>query len=373
MGSLTIEKRVGAYNDNGLCVIPWRYDEIKTLRSGIYVARIIKTGPFPPYKDIHRLYTEKGILKHKFVGDIAGVFCDKNEEVVALQINNGTNCEWRIVEVDYEKNTIEELYNNNSIKSLKLKNLGFIELINSNGETEIFSPKEKKIILKLKENEKLISINHKGFVIQLSGLLGFCDLEGRKILQHGWYDIYPFDNFLGVSMKVDTNVFKYGLYSYEGKEVLPCKYWSKSNSGGAIVPELICLSGIKTWFFKIHQEIGEAYYDELLTSEGKTVLSVKGDCAFISGSAISISKDRNVVVKENEWARMYKLECDGDFKVKARLLCEANKIEEIGDSGEYEIRRGRKKEICNSDGTIIKSLRHKTILERVKDYFNGKK
>jgi hypothetical protein len=103
MGNLQVVKKAGVCNEKGEYIIPLEYDEIETLKTGIYIAVNEYNGDIPPFKDNYHLYTEKGKLEYQYEGEITEVLYDQNQEIIALEINDGINCEWHLVEVDYEK------------------------------------------------------------------------------------------------------------------------------------------------------------------------------------------------------------------------------------------------------------------------------
>ena len=367
MGNLQVVKKVGAYNEDGFCIIPLKYDSIKKLKSGVYIAKNECMGNNPPFKDNNYLYTEKGELIYQCDGKIAGVLYDVNEKIIALQISNITKCEWHIVEIDLENNIINMLLNTHS-DSIKRKgeNLWFFD--NDTNKRKVFSLKSKKIILCLDRDEEVVVENKKGFILSKAGLRGFYNEAGEKIIEAQWYDIILYEEFIGVVKKVTANEYNYGLYTYEGKKIFPCKYWGMEYIPG-ITPELCKIDGAKVWLFNTHRKENGIYYDELIKADGEAVVSISGDDVFMSDVSIRVYEGNSVIVKQKNKATLYKLEMDNHRKIKAVVVCEANKIEKLHEYGQYRVYKGKRKGVCNKNGTMIEPLKFKSISERIEDYF----
>ena len=355
MGHLKVVKKVGAYNESGECIIPLRYDEIKKLKTGVYVAKSLCRSENPPFKDNYHLYTEKCRLEYQYEGRITEVLYDQNQEIIALEINDGINCEWHLVEVDYENNVINKLYKN-SISVVKLLSNNCIELLTFGGTTEIFSRKVKKIILSLATEVKIDFVSQKGFILTFRGKTAFVNLEGEYILDFDWDDIRLLEEFISVIKGLGNNEYNHGLYTYEGKEVFPCTYWGMEFFSG-ITPERCCIDGATVWLFNTHRKENGIYYDELIKADGEVILSISGDDVFMSDVSISVYERDNVIVKQKNKATLYKLEMNNLREIPALVLCEADKIEKLPKYGQYSVYKGRKKGKCNKNGTMIEPLR----------------
>ena len=131
MGNLQVVKKAGAYDENGNCIIPMEYDEIKKLKNGVYVATNRIRDEFL-FGDSYHLYTEKGELKYEYEGCITEVLYDKNEEIFALEVKDISTSEWHLVEIDYEKNVI----NINFFKSFTRL---FVQFFNSSKDSRCSS------------------------------------------------------------------------------------------------------------------------------------------------------------------------------------------------------------------------------------------
>lgn len=365
MSNLEVVKKAGAKNEKGTYIIPMEYDEIKRLKTGVYVA----TRRIRDYflsKDSYHLYTEKGRLDYYYEGCITKVLYDKNEEIFALEVKDLSNCEWHLVEIDYDNNTINKLYKN-SIDSVERLSNNCIRLLTIEGVTEIFSRELKKIIASLATGVKIHFVGKQGFILEdKDKQTAFINLEGTRILGFNWDHMVLGDEFITVVKEIGNGEFNFGLYTYEGKEVLPCIYWGREYVPG-ITPEDCRVDGAKVWLFNIHRKDGNTYYDELIKADGEAVLSISGDDVFMSDVSISVYEGSNVIVKQKNKATLYKLEMNNRREIKAVVVCEADKIVKLREYGQYRVYKGKRKGICNKNGTMIQPLRFKSIAERIND------
>lgn len=370
MAYLEVVKKVGARNGKGTYIIPMEYDEIKRLKTGVYVATRSISDDFLS-KDCYHLYTEKGRLDYHYEGCITEVLYDKNEEIFALEVKDLSTCEWHLVEIDYENNTINKLYEN-SISSVELLSNNCIRLYTLNGFTEIFSRELEKIVASLAIGVKIHFVGKQGFILEdKDKQTAFINLEGTRILGFNWNHMVLGDEFITVVKEIGNGQFNFGLYTYEGKEVLPCTYWGMEYIPG-ITPEDCRIDGVKVWLFNVHKKDGNIYYDELIKADGEAILSISGNDVFMSDVSIRVYEGTNVVVKQKNKATLYKLEMNNKREIKAIVVCEADKIEKLGNYGLYHVYKGRKKGICNKNGTMIEPLRFVVRKEKETDIIHMK-
>jgi len=368
MGNLQVVKKAGVCNEEGVWVIPMSYDEITKLKTGVFIAKYICTSDNPPFKDNYHLYTEKGRVDYLCVGVISAVLYDEEGEIYALEITSNSTSEWHLVEIDYENNVINKLYEN-SISFIKLLPNNCIRMITSRGITEIFSRKFKKVITRLATEVNIDFVSKQGFVLaNKNNQKAFINLEGMCILDFNWHHIGLGIEFITVVKEIGKGELNFGLYTYEGDEVLPCKYWGMEFVPG-IEPECCCIDGASVWLFNTRRKENGVYYDELIKADGEAVLSISGDDVFMSDVSIRVYEGTNVIIKEKGKATLYKLEMNNRREIKAVVLCEADKIEKLNKYGQYSVYKGRRKGICNKNGTMIQPLRFKKISEIVDDYF----
>jgi len=355
MGNLQVVKKAGAYDEKRGWVIPLSYDEITKLKTGVFIARQYRSDE-PPFGETYQLYSEKGRLDYHYEGCITEVLYDKNEEIFAIKVTDLSNHEWHLVEIDYQNNAINKLYQN-SIVSVDLLSNNCIRLLTLEGEIELFSRELKQVIHKLAEKASIHLGGKQGFIISnRDELKGFINLEGKLVLDYKWNAMVLGDDFITVVKELGNGEYNFGLYTYEGKEVLPCTYWGMEYVPG-ITPELCRIDGEKIWLFNIHRKENGIYYDELIKADGEAVLSISGDDVFMSDVSIWVYEGSNVIIKEKNKATLYKLEMNNHCKIKAVIVCEADKIAKLRDYGLYRVYKGRKRGICNKNGTMIEPLR----------------
>lgn len=355
MAILEVVKKVGAKNTKGEYIIPMQYDAIKRLKTDVYVATRNIRDDFLS-KDSYHLYTEKGRLDYHYEGCITEVLYDINEEIFALEVTDLSNCEWHLVEIDYEKNLINKLYKN-SIDSVERLSNNCIRLFTLEGFTEIFSRELKKIIASLATGVKIHFVGKQGFILEdKDKQTAFINLEGTRILGFNWDHMVLGDEFITVVKEIGNGQYNFGLYTYEGKEVFPCTYWGMEYIPG-ITPELCKIDGINVWLFNTHRKEDSIYYDELIKADGEAILSIRGNDVFMSEVSIRVYEGTNVIVKKKNNATLYKLEMNAQHEIKAVVVCEADKIEKLGNYGLYQVYKGRKKGVCNKDGIMIEPLR----------------
>jgi len=205
--------------------------------------------------------------------------------------------------------------------------------------------KEKKL-----SQKELCEITEKGFIRKDGEYKSFCDLNGKRILE-GFHDIKVYDDFL---ICVDKFFF-WRLYSYNGKELNPYKYSGNKYTDG-IIPRLTQVDGEKVWLFITSDKIigSDDVTQKLETADGTCLV-----WTFEQGSPICVYEDiENVILKEKKKQTLYKLEKDKKGRIISKVLFEADRIKRISSSCEFfEVWKGRKRGICNKDGSLIEPFR----------------
>lgn len=338
MKKLNVVGRKGAYDDEGNLIIPFDYVEICALNDGVYYAREnFDNG-------VYDLYTEKGIVA--FPLDIVGLTWDNDKILVAVKTKGEV---WKLVEMDYENNILNIIYEN-CICHVFHATKDLLILTCINGQRELFSRKEKRIIASFNGEVQIYEVNEKGFICKEPNGKSFWNLSGKKILD-GFHDIKMYDDFL---ICIDKAMF-WKLYSYDGKELNPYKYSGNEFTDG-IIPRLTQINGEKVWLFITNDKIvnSEELTKRLETADGRCLM-----WTLEQGAPIVVYKDiGNVILKEKKKQTLYKLEKDKKGSIIEKVLFEADKIKRISNSCEFfEVWKGRKRSVCNKDGLLIESFR----------------
>ena len=331
MKKLNVVGRQGAYDDEGNLIIPFDYVEINSLSNGVYYA-------CENENDYH-LYTAKGRLEYP--NTITNVQWDKEKSLLAVWGKYNTA---EIVEVDYENNILKTIYSN-AITQVSQESDDLLSLTRINGDLEIFSRKQKKVIASFDDKTDIDDVSEKGFVCNDGKKQSFWNVSGEKVLD-GFREIIMYDDFLVVN-----KAGLWGVYSHEGKVLIPCKYCSRGSVDG-VVPFDTEIDGKEVWLFRVHDLINFEYWrQKLITIDNREVIytDVKDEWIFVFGTP-------NLLVKGKKKETLYKIEKDQDGIMTIKKVFEAKKIIDLSD-GNFAVRVGCKQGVCNMDGEMIKPLK----------------
>lgn len=338
MKRLNVVGRKGAYDDDGNLIIPFDYVEISSLNNGVYYAR--KNFRESDY----HFYTAKGRLDYPKT--ITNVQWDNEKNLLAVWGKDNTA---EIVEVDYESNTLKTIYSNCITHVVQMGD-DLLILTCINGEVEVFSRKQKKVIATFDGEKQILGVNERGFICKDETGKSFWNLSGEKILG-GFHDIKMYDDFL---ICIDKALF-WKLYSYDGKALNQYEYSGNEYTDG-IIPRWTQIDGEKVRLFITNDKIigSEKLTKKLETADGTCLI-----WTLEQGAPIVVFEDiGNVILKGKKKQILYKLERKAKGKITSRVLFEADRIKRISKSSEFfEMWRGRKRGICDKDGLLIEPFR----------------
>ena len=338
MKKLNVVGRKGAYDEDGKLIIPFDYVEINTLNNGVYYAR-------EDFKESdYHLYTAKGRLDYPKT--ITNIQWDNERRLLAVYGKSNTV---EIVEVDYENNTLNTIYSNANIRVSQM-NDDLLRLRCINGDVEVFSRKQKKVIVSFNEGKSILAVNEKGFICNDETGMSFWNLSGEKILDE-FNDIKMYDDFL---ICIDKAMF-WKLYSYDGKKLNPYKYSGNEFTDG-IIPRLIQIKGEKVWLFITNDKIvnSEKLMKRLESADGTCFI-----CTLEQGAPIVVYEDiGNAILKEKKKQTLYKFEKDKKGSITAKVLFEADRIKRMSNFSEFfEMWRGQKRGVCNKEGLLVEPFK----------------
>jgi len=333
MKKLDLVGRKGGYDEDGKLIIPFDYVEICALNDGVYYAR----EDFQ--KADYHLYTAKGRLDYPKT--ITNIQWDNQRNLLAVYGKDNTA---EIVEVDYESNTLKTIYSN-CITNVAMETDDLLSITCINGNLEIFSRKQKKVIASFDDKTDIDDASDKGFVCSDGKKQSFWNVSGEKILD-GFKEIIMYNDFLVVD-----KAGLWGVYSHEGKELIPCKYCRRGTVDG-VVPFNTEIDGKEVWLFRVHDLINFEYWrQKLITIDNKEVIYTDMEDEWIYAFGTP-----NLLVKGKKKDTLYKIEKEENGIMTIRKVFEAKKITDLSD-GNFEVIVGCKKGVCNTNGKMIKPLR----------------
>lgn len=170
----------------------------------------------------------------------------------------------------------------------------------------------------------------------------FVDYSGHIIVNYFYGDIIPSDDYILVKTR---NECRYGIYSYEGKNIIPCKYFSI----GAVD-----VLNTKLFTLQSKTERGSSYW-QIATMEGKIFDKTYMTLSFQPDGRMIYCDGTN---GKNRWG--VKLYVD-DGRLVQILPAEYDYISwtRIGGADYVCVQKGRKYAIYEPDGTIFRDFRTK--------------
>jgi len=234
MSKIEVVKREGIVNEEGKVIVPFEYEYVRVLNSGVYVAvkgernfeeskpvcnKYYHHKKLIPIKDESRihLYTDKG--KIAFNQPILDYVCNNNgtDEIVALKIPEG----WRLVELDYEKNILNAYYS--TVDRIVDMCDGYIAVERVGNGCTVYSMDNWEKVFELTEAAEIIIISESGFLVteKETRKYAFYNLSGCMILDYEWDCICCEDDYIVVIQYLgDTQLAKKKvIYSYDGEEL----------------------------------------------------------------------------------------------------------------------------------------------------------
>jgi len=311
MEELKVVKKAGAYNAEGKIIIPFEYERVEKMTTGVYEAK--------SFEGEYHLYTSKGKVeypKHMAKINYGYYFRDKT---YVLQDNEKVY----IGEIDFEKNTFNVIYERNAIKFLN--EIYYISIFFMDGSQDIFSHEEKKVILHLKPSETLCEIKEgKGFVVKEGDNLKFYDLSGRIIVEN-FYMITAYDKVLHIvrwipNARKDIEI----IYSYSGEKIVQREHLRADMYALHVIETII--NGEQTDIITSINLVGDVYLAELLDIKGKVIFSSKIECM----KEMLLYDNDTILFKSNNLDMLCKIEKDDAGSIGIKKVLEADKIENVG-------------------------------------------
>lgn len=240
-GKVTYVTKIGLNDEEGNIIIPMEYDYISCVTPNLYVATkgaikglLVGAGGESFYAEDIRTYTDKSIENNKtidselhFYSLSAGKLAF-DKKIRACIHCKGTDTflildekyRWSFAYVDFAENKI--------IENEKYNGFRFI-VQNYNNRKFSFIIDNTFIVLSLNEENEISLITclenqtahlyHQGMVLENDSKQAFMNYDRELLIQYNNHRIVPFEDYI----RVDKDEFE-GVYSYEGKEIVPCEY-----------------------------------------------------------------------------------------------------------------------------------------------------